>query len=143
MTRVDTMSDLSVLQQMKYVEFIVFIARLSYEIYKGTKQEGIGLHLKSDKVLPPLLDTVNAAIVFSFKEDDADEESSDSGSDSNSNSNSGSSKSSKKKEGDDEDDDDDDLKGTMKDSMKKSGMNGTMEDMKGTAGSDIAHVAGN
>jgi len=49
----------------------------------------------------------------------------------------------KKKEGDDEDDDDDDLKGTMKDSMKKSGMNGTMEDMKGTAGSDIAHVAGN
>jgi hypothetical protein len=41
MTRVDTMSDLSVLQQMKYVEFIVFIARLAFEIYRDTEQEGI------------------------------------------------------------------------------------------------------
>ena len=141
MTRVDTMSDLSVLQQMKYVEFIVFIARLAYEIYRDTKQEGIGLHLKCDKTLPPLLETVGATIVFSFKEDDADEESSDSGSDSNSKS-SGSSKSSKKSKGNDEDDDDaDDLKLTMRKSALENtaDMKGT-GDMKGTAGSDIAHV---
>ena len=37
MTRVDTMSDLSVLQQMRYVEFIVFIARLAFEVFKNTK----------------------------------------------------------------------------------------------------------
>ena len=115
MTRVDTMSDLSVLQQMKYVEFIVFIARLAYEIYKDTKQEGIGLHLKCDKTLPPLLDTVNATIVFSFKEDDADGESSDSVSNSNSKSSGSSNSSNKSKgEGNDDDDDAEDLKLTMR-----------------------------
>jgi len=137
---------------MKYVEFIVFIARLSFEVYKGSKQETIGLHLKCDKVLPPLLDTVNVAIIFSFKEDDADEESSD-GSDSNSksNSNSKSSKSSKgdkDKDKDEMDDDEDDLKGTMRNSalgMTDPDMKGTAGsvDMKGTAGSDIAHVTNN
>ena len=39
MSRIDTLSDLSALQQMKYVEFIVFIARVSHEVYKNTKQE--------------------------------------------------------------------------------------------------------
>ena len=77
---------------MKYVEFIVFIARLAFEIFKNTKQETFGLHVKCDKVLPPLLDTVGAVPIFSFKEDDAEDESSDSGSDDD---NSNSSKSSK------------------------------------------------
>lgn len=58
---------------MKYVEFIVFIARIAHEVYLGTKQEGIGLHLKCDKVLKPLLEQVNAEQIFSFKPDDFDE----------------------------------------------------------------------
>jgi len=36
-SKIDTMSDLSALQQMRLVEFLVFIARLAHEIYKGTK----------------------------------------------------------------------------------------------------------
>jgi len=43
---------------MKYVEFIVFIARVAHEVYKNTKQENIGLHLKIDKILKPLLSTI-------------------------------------------------------------------------------------
>ena len=37
MSRIDTMSDMSVLQQMKYIEFLVFICRVSHEVYLGTK----------------------------------------------------------------------------------------------------------
>ena len=37
MSRPDTLSDLTVLQQMKYVEFIVFIARVAHENFQGTK----------------------------------------------------------------------------------------------------------
>lgn len=37
MSRIDTMSDMSVLQQMKYIEFLVFICRVSHEVYIGTK----------------------------------------------------------------------------------------------------------
>lgn len=37
MSRIDTLSDMSVLQQMKYVEFLVFIARVSHEAFIGTK----------------------------------------------------------------------------------------------------------
>lgn len=56
MSRIDTMSDMTVLQQMKYVEFLVFICRVAHEIFIGTKQEHLGLHLKIDEVLDPLLD---------------------------------------------------------------------------------------
>ena len=72
MSRIDTMSDMSVLQQMKYVEFLVFICRVAHEVYIGTKQEPIGLHLKIDAVLDPLLEYVGLKKLFSFKtEDDA------------------------------------------------------------------------
>lgn len=67
MSRIDTMSDMSVLQQMKYVEFLVFICRVAHEVYIGTKQEAIGLHLKIDAVLDPLLDYVGLKKLFSFK----------------------------------------------------------------------------
>ena len=101
--------------------------------------------MKCDKVLPPLLDTVNVAIVFSFKEDDADEESSEGSDSDDSNSKSGSSKSSKAdKEMDEMEDVEDDLKGTLRNSAlgTDADMKGTAGsiDMKGTAGSDIAHV---
>jgi hypothetical protein len=55
MSRIDTLSDLTVMQQMKYVEFLVFICRVAHEIYLGTKQEDLGLHLKIDAVLDPFL----------------------------------------------------------------------------------------
>ena len=67
MSRIDTLSDLSALQQMKYVEFLVFIARISHEVYKGTKQESQLLHLKIDKCLTPLLGYVQLEKQFSFK----------------------------------------------------------------------------
>jgi len=37
MTRIDTLSDLSVMQQMRYVELLCFISRIAHEIYKGSK----------------------------------------------------------------------------------------------------------
>mmetsp|Transcript_25236 Transcript_25236/g.39053 ORF Transcript_25236/g.39053 Transcript_25236/m.39053 type:complete len:270 (-) Transcript_25236:87-896(-) len=74
MSKIDTLSDLSALQQMKYVEFLVFIARISHEVFKGTKKEKKGLHLKIDKLLEPLLDTVYTSRIFSFKEESEDEE---------------------------------------------------------------------
>jgi len=36
-TRIDTLSKLEVMQEMRYIEFVCFIARLSHEIYAGTK----------------------------------------------------------------------------------------------------------
>ena len=80
MSRIDTLSDLSALQQMKYVEFIVFIARISFEIFQGTKNESLLLHLKIDKILGPLLGIppLYLAKLFTFKEElEEDEESSD------------------------------------------------------------------
>lgn len=111
---------------MKYIEFIVFIARLAYEVFKGTKQEGIGLHLKCDKVLPPLLDTINATIIFSFKDDDDDVESSESGSlDSKSSKSSGAlsteSKKKKKNNNNDESDENDEEGSNLKRTFKASG----------------------
>ena len=67
MSKIDTMSDMTVLQQMKYVEFLVFICRVSHEIYIGTKQEDIGLHLKIDAVLDPLLSQIGMKKQFTFK----------------------------------------------------------------------------
>ena len=37
MSRVDTMKDLRMAKQMRYVEFLVFIARIAHEIYISTK----------------------------------------------------------------------------------------------------------
>ena len=74
MSRIDTLSDLSSLQQMKYVEFIVFIARVAHEVYKNTKQEDIGLHIKIDKILKPLLSTIYVEQLFSFKQEYDDED---------------------------------------------------------------------
>ena len=37
MSQVEYMSDPSCLQKMRYVEFLVFIARMAHEIYRGTK----------------------------------------------------------------------------------------------------------
>ena len=72
MSRIDTLSDLSSLQQMKYVEFLVFIARVSHEVYIKTKQEHLGLHLKIDAVLGKLLESQYLTKTFTFKAEDGE-----------------------------------------------------------------------
>ena len=80
MSRIDTLSDLSSLQQMKYVEFIVFIARVAHEIYLNhPKFSSLGLHLKIDKILGPILGIPPLYLtkLHSFKEEQDDDESGD------------------------------------------------------------------
>ena len=43
MSRIDTLSDQTVLVQMKFVEFLVFICRASHEVYIGKPDEDIAL----------------------------------------------------------------------------------------------------
>ena len=75
MSKIDTLSDLSALQQMRYIEFLVFIARVSHEVYKGTKQEHkLALHQKIDACLGPLLGTADCNKMFSFKQDQESDE---------------------------------------------------------------------
>ena len=110
MSRVDTLSDLSILQQMKYVEFIVFIARIAHEVFIGTKNEGMNLLNKYDKILQPLLDTVGVQQIFKVVDEDAgDSESSEEDNDDSNSNSSNSQKSKKKKKGDDDGDNSEDL----------------------------------
>jgi hypothetical protein len=59
MSKIDTMRNISSQLQMKHVEFLVFIARVAHEEYIGTESEKLGLHLKIDMVLKPLLGTIS------------------------------------------------------------------------------------
>lgn len=66
-SRVDTLKDPSLPNQMKYVEFLLFICRLSHELYVGTKEEDeLQLYEKIENVLDPLLSTVSVKKVFSY-----------------------------------------------------------------------------
>ena len=63
---------------MKYVEFIVFIARVAHEIYLNhPKFSSLGLHLKIDKILGPLvgIPPLYLTKLHSFKDEQDDEES--------------------------------------------------------------------
>lgn len=79
MTRIDTLSDLSVMQKMIYVEFLCFFARIAHQLYEGTKQEGQGLHIKIDMLMTPIFDAYQQSKQFSFKVEggDADEDNDD------------------------------------------------------------------
>jgi len=77
MTRIDTLSDLSIMQQMRYVEFLCFIARIAHQIYDGTKQESQGLHIKIDMIMTPLFDAFQQTKLFTFKADGGDEDEDD------------------------------------------------------------------
>ena len=66
MSRVDTMKDLRMAKQMRYVEFLVFIARIAHEIYSSTKQESMELADKIESILDPLLETASLVKIFSF-----------------------------------------------------------------------------
>lgn len=56
MSRIDTLSDLSVMHKMIYVEFLCFISRVSHFAYEETKYHKLGLHLKIDLFLTKLFD---------------------------------------------------------------------------------------
>lgn len=58
---------------MKYVEFIVFIARVSFEVFKKTRHENLALHYKIDKVLRPMLGTIFVEPILTYK-DEVEEE---------------------------------------------------------------------
>ena len=55
MTIQDTIRDLTRPNQMKYVEFLVFICRVSYEHYRNTPYHEEQLYLKLDKLMPSFL----------------------------------------------------------------------------------------
>ena len=65
--RIDTMKDIVLVRQMKYVEFLLFICRLAHEIYKGSREETeMPLYEKIENILDPLLSTVKLKKVFSY-----------------------------------------------------------------------------
>ena len=53
---------------MRYVEFLVFISRISFEVYQEHKNHGWRLHLKIDKVLTAILESHYIPKLFSFAE---------------------------------------------------------------------------
>jgi len=87
-TRLDTLSDLSVMKKMNYVELLCFISRIAHEIFKESKQENLGLHLKIDQILTPIFAEYKITKLFTFKEeadgegvgDDSESDGSDGGS---------------------------------------------------------------
>ena len=67
---------------MKYVEFTVFISRVSHEAYKGTSKADLPLHIKIDKCLGPLLEFRDLTAMFRVPDaEDADESGSGTGDD--------------------------------------------------------------
>ena len=66
MAKVDTMSDLASLDQMKYEEFLVFLARVSHESYQNSPESSWACHLKIDKVLDAILATQKMSKAWGF-----------------------------------------------------------------------------
>ena len=54
---------------MKYVEFLVFLCRISYEHYRDTPYENEMLYLKLEKLLPKYLMFSNLTPLFLFEEE--------------------------------------------------------------------------
>ena len=58
MSRVDTLSDITTIFQMSFVEFLVFLCRVAHEVYIGTAEEEQPLQVKLDAVLKKVLESV-------------------------------------------------------------------------------------
>ena len=65
-SRVDTLSDLSINKRLRYVEFLVLIGRISHEIYKHVYGNELPLHLEINEILPVLLKTEGLKMIFQF-----------------------------------------------------------------------------
>lgn len=69
MTLVDTISNRDLLNQMKMVEFYVFICRIAFEHYRGTPYENEMMYLKLEKTVPKFLNFLQLDPVFLFNEE--------------------------------------------------------------------------
>ena len=69
MTIVDTIIDQTRPNQMKFVEFAIFICRICYENYRGTPYENEMLYLKIEKLLPKFLAIMYLEPLFLFNEE--------------------------------------------------------------------------
>lgn len=68
MTIFDTIKDPIRPNQMKYVEFIVFLCRICHEHYQGGPYESELLYLKLEHLMPAILGFKNLAPLFLFGE---------------------------------------------------------------------------
>jgi hypothetical protein len=68
-TLVDTIIDQERPNQMKFVEFLVFLCRCAFEHYNGTPYENEMMYLKLEKLLPQMLAPMNVSPLFLFYED--------------------------------------------------------------------------
>lgn len=66
MTIMDTVKDGNKANQMKYVEYLEFIGRVSNEYFKGTDEENMLLHDKIDRVLGLLFKVINSYKHFTY-----------------------------------------------------------------------------
>jgi len=68
MTIVDTIRDQTRPNQMKYVEFLVFLCRVAHEHFKGGPYEKEESYLKLDHLMPVFLSFLNLQPIFLFGE---------------------------------------------------------------------------
>lgn len=68
MTIIDTIRDPTRPNQMKFVEFLVFLCRISHEHYKTGIYKGESLYLKLDHLMPSFLTLLNLSPIFLFGE---------------------------------------------------------------------------
>ena len=68
MTILDNLSDPTICQQMKYVEFLVFLCRITHENYSSSEHHNEALYVKLDHMLPKFLDRINLECAFQYGE---------------------------------------------------------------------------
>ena len=68
MTIVDTIRDPMKVNQMKYVEFLVFLCRIAHEHYEGTPNKREPLYVKLDHLMELLLSYVSIPPIFRLGE---------------------------------------------------------------------------
>ena len=77
MSIIDTIRDQTRPQQMKYVEFIVFVARISHQHFSKTKYADELMYLKLENLMPSILEPFGLSPAFlfgeKFKKDDKKE----------------------------------------------------------------------
>ena len=66
MTVLDNMSDPIICRKMKYVEFLVFLCRVSHEHYESTEHKAEQLYKKLDHLLPKFLLYANLDPAYIF-----------------------------------------------------------------------------
>ena len=68
MTIVDTIRDPMKVNQMKYVEFLVFLCRIAHEHYEGTPYKREALYSKLDHLMDLFLSYVGIPSIFKLGE---------------------------------------------------------------------------